>query len=88
MANMTAEERLQALLEGRYFILENPSGSWIWKMPAVQHLMAQAGVYEVHLHNCAFGGKRRKRTMLLTNVPELGRYCAKLREAVGGAGSV
>ena len=78
MANLAAEECLKAVREGRYVIIENPGQSHLWQLPLYKELAKLPGMQWITLHNCAFGGKRRKYTGLLSNVPGLEEHCGKL----------
>ena len=71
MAELAAQECLKAVQEGRYFCIENPGNSLLWQLPEFKELAAMAGVVWFTMHNCAFGGKRRKYTGVLTNIPGL-----------------
>ena len=84
MAYLAATECIKAVEQGRYVIVENPAQSYLWELPAFKRLMTMRGMVWVTLHNCAFGGKRRKYTALLTNVPgmkeALGVHCSTRAE--------
>ena len=68
---------------GRYFVVENPGGSWLWALPCMVKLAGLAGVRRVLFNNCAFGNKRLKWTALLANVPELVDECTRPCNAAG-----
>ena len=75
MAELAAASAMEALADGRYFVIENPGGSWLWSLPCMVELAGMAGVRRVVLNTCAFGSSRRKWTALLTNIPELEDEC-------------
>ena len=75
MAVLAATQAALAVASGRFFILENTSGPWLWDLPEIVALAAMDGVRSVLFHACASGGERRKRTTLLTNMPEVGEEC-------------
>ena len=53
--------------------IENPSNSWLWEMP-----YAIAHGHFVHLHACAYGGERKKKTSFLCSEAEfmvLEKFC-------------
>ena len=85
MAELAAQECIKAVKEGRFFCLENPGGSWIWQLPEYKELAAMAGVVWFTFHNCAFGGKRRKYTGMLTNIPGLQETLERRCNARGDA---
>ena len=60
MAVLAAEECLKAARSGRYFVIENPARSHIWSLPVFVELAKELSVEFTVLHNCAFGGQRRK----------------------------
>jgi len=60
--------------EGKYFLLENPGQSYIWNTAAFMELEKLPGAKKVFLHNCMYGGLRRKYTCFLTNIPEADFY--------------
>ena len=78
MAVLALTQCALAAATGRFFILENPTHSWLWELPEAKALMGMAGVRKVLLHNCAFGGSRRKATTLLTNLEDLEAECGVL----------
>ena len=83
MATFAFEQCALAAASGRRFIIENPTNSWIWELDVAKALAGMEGVRVVLLHNCAFGGDRRKATTLLTNMEEVeeecGRVCGETR---------
>lgn len=84
MANLAAEECCKAVMQGRFVVLENPAQSYIWELPAFKELAGMKGMVWITCHNCAHGGKRRKYTGFLTNVPgaqeALGVLCSAREE--------
>ena len=80
MAVLAATQAALAVATGRFFIIENPSGSHLWDLPELVALAAMDGVHAVVLHTCAFGGERRKATTLLSNIPELQEECGRTCE--------
>ena len=78
MAVLAATQAALAVVTGRFFIIENPTDSLIWHLDEMKALAGLPGVKRVDLHNCAFGGLRRKATTFLTNLPELEEECGKL----------
>ena len=83
MAELAGAECLKALEAGRYFILENPARSLLWNLPVFRQLAKASGVEWSVLHNCAFGGARRKYTGIMSNIPGLGAILGKLCSARG-----
>ena len=83
MAELTAQACTEAWKSDRYFVVENPDGSWLWSLPCMKELTKLTGVVRVLFINCAFGGTRRKWTALLTNVPELIEECTRPCHAAG-----
>ena len=83
MAVLAFAQCALAAASGRHFIVENPTNSWIWELAEAKALAGMEGVRVVLLHNCAFGGDRRKATTLLTNMAEVeeecGRVCGETR---------
>ena len=64
--------------DGLFFCtLRNADPMLMWHYLAVRKVVARRGVFRINLDQCAFGaelagwGIFRKRTSLLTNVPEL-----------------
>jgi hypothetical protein len=65
----------RGLLErGQGFIIENPRNSFLWDVPAIKELMELAGVFSCDIHNCMYGGLKRKWTRFVTNVEGLERF--------------
>lgn len=56
--------------QGGYFIMENPARSLLWQTPDMLRRDAE-GLREVMFRNCAFGGTRRKATVLCSNIPNI-----------------
>ena len=71
MAVTAAQECIRTVREGRFACIENPGNSYLWQLPEYKELAAMSGMVWFTLHNCAFGGKRRKYTGILTNIPGL-----------------
>ena len=68
---------------GRFFAFEHPASATSWKQPCVQAVMARPGVVVVQFDQCMLGlttkvnqVPTRKRTKIMTNMPEL---CRRLR---------
>ena len=62
--------------KGIPWTIENPSNSWLWEMPEMSFALAH-GIM-VHLHACAYGGERKKRTAFLCSndeFAELEKFC-------------
>ena len=53
------------------FTLENPSRSWIWKLPPMIEVMERFKLSLLHMDMCMHGSKRKKQTGILTNYPEM-----------------
>ena len=70
---VSIEAQLSALeQEGIMFALENPMGSFFWKLPAVTDRIARLhhkGWRTHRVDQCAFGREAQKPTMILTNIP-------------------
>ena len=47
------------------FTIENPTNSWLWRLPCMKELVELC--YMSNFHNCAYGGLRFKCTSMLTN---------------------
>ena len=47
------------------FTIENPTNSWLWRLPCMKDLVELC--YMSNFHNCAYGGLRFKCTSMLTN---------------------
>ena len=82
-ANLLAD-RTAALGErqveiGKWFSIENPEGSHIWELKSFRRLRKKPGVFQVVLHQCAYGAPWKKPTMLLTNCPWL-QTCLKCED--------
>ena len=66
---------------GRFFVLENPTRSFMWELEEAKELAATEGVFLIEVTNCMFAdGVRAKRTTFMTNMRELvealrGRIC-------------
>ena len=81
VAEVTLTNCLQAHRDGRSFAIENPAGSFFWSLVAARCLAAGCGVQWVECNMCMFeGGRRSKRTGVLTNIEEIvkvlgGRVC-------------
>ena len=72
LATSTFEDAARALKNGKGIAIENPTNSFMWELEEAKHLAEQQGVFKVHFCNCMFrGGKRDKRTTVLTNVAEI-----------------
>lgn len=54
--------------KGIPWTIENPSNSWLWELPEMSFAFAH-GIM-VHLHACAYGGERKKRTAFLCSNDE------------------
>ena len=78
MATLAFTQCALAAASGRHFIIENPTHSWIWELDVAKALAGMEGVRAVLLHNCAFGGDRRKATSLLTNMAEVEEECGRM----------
>lgn len=70
----------EQLLGGRYFVHEHPLAATSWRLPSVQRLAKEKGVYLVHADQCAYGQHLpgdealvKKPTLFMTNSPELAR---------------
>ena len=68
---------------GRFFAFEHPANATSWGQPCVQAVMARPGVVVVQFDQCMLGlttkvnqVPTRKRTKIMTNMPEL---CRRLR---------
>ena len=65
------------IMDGNYFLMENPQGSRFWELPEVQELMVRDDVYLVRGHSGAYGGTNsngdpiKKTYQWLTNSKEL-----------------
>ena len=56
--------------------IENPSNSWLWELPEMSFAIAHG--HFVHLHACAYGGERKKKTSFLCSEAEfmvLEKFC-------------
>ena len=74
----TAEICEARLVERKFFCVENPSGSWMWKIWYFAQLLAKPGVFVIDLQACMFGSTRPKWTRFVTNCPEfaaMGKHC-------------
>eukprot|EP00435_Cladocopium_sp_Y103_P004644 s2855_g1.t1 len=72
---------LQLLFMLHVVTIENPTDSWLWTLPCVAALYQYC--FFVNFHACMFGGKRKKRTSLLTNETRfqaLPRFCDESHE--------
>ena len=54
-----------------YWIIENPTSSYMWHLPYMVRLLELPGALDTDLTACNFGGRRPKRTRLRSNVPGL-----------------
>ena len=72
VAEVTTTEATAAHHGGREFAMENPADSYFWLLLATLALKELPGVHFVIICNCMFaGGRRRKRTGILTNCQAL-----------------
>ena len=55
----------------KFFSIENPTGSLLWKLPCYIELLSRPGVASVDFHACMWGSRRNKRTSFVTNMPQL-----------------
>ena len=62
---------------GCHFTLENPRGSWMWRLPEFVDLANHAHVHFAFFPMCAFGTNYLKRTAFLTNA----QWCMR---SIGG----
>ena len=53
------------------FTVENPSRSWIWQLPPMKGAIAKFKLVLLHMDMCMHGSKRRKRTGMLTDRPDI-----------------
>ena len=78
VAEVTTTEATCSHQDGRAFAVENPAESYFWLLQATIALASLPGVFRVDICNCMFaGGRRRKRTGILTN-------CRALADALQG----
>ena len=69
---MAARDCLSRHRQGRVFGLEHPEGSIARSLPSWKELQSETGVFCTKYHACMFSPcKRRKRQVLIHNVPEL-----------------
>lgn len=72
MADMAARDCLRRHRNGKRFGLEHPEGSIARQLPSWRELQEEPGVFCAKYHACMFSPcKRRKRQVLIHNVPEL-----------------
>ena len=72
MADMAARDCLDRHARGKEFGLEHPEGSIARQLPSWKELQEKPGVFCTKYHACMFSPcKRRKRQVLIHNVPEL-----------------
>ena len=72
MADMAARDCLRRHRNGKRFGLEHPEGSIARQLPSWRELQEEPGVFCTKYHACMFSPcKRRKRQVLIHNVPEL-----------------
>ena len=51
------------------FTIENPSNSYFWCFPAIEHAMDDIRTHDVNLQACMYASARNKWTRLVTNDP-------------------
>ena len=71
MAKRSIQGCKEAHLGNRFFSLEHPWGSHMWKTPEAQELCQMDGVYVSCYSHCCFGGRRTKWQCLVHNCPQL-----------------
>ena len=71
MAKRSIQGCKEADLGNRFFSLEHPWGSHMWKTPEAQELCQMDGVYVSCYSHCCFGGRRTKWQCLVHNCPQL-----------------
>ena len=72
LAALTFADAARAQEQGRGIAVENPTNSFMWELREATDLASRTGMWKVDLCNCMFrGGRRNKRTTILTNVPEI-----------------
>ena len=78
MANMAAEDCVKRHLAKRFFGLEHPLNSIARCLPSWKRLEDLPGVFSTEYHACMFEGcNRRKKQILIHNVPELIPFVAR-----------
>ena len=67
--------------KSKYFLIENPQRSDLWRLPSTQRLLRQEGVTTLTIDQCMYGlvdkqtGERiKKTTTFLTNIPNASRW--------------
>ena len=74
MANMAAEDCLEAIVTDRFFSLEHPRNSIARRLKTWERLEREKGVVVTEYHACMFEGcLRRKAQVLIHNIPGMGR---------------
>jgi len=62
---------LSSLPSHMHFWIENPDGSWLFRMPHVVDFVNSHPIWNFRIDYCRFGTPYRKRTRFLTNIPLL-----------------
>ena len=62
---------LESLPTSMCFWIENPDGSWFFRMPAIIKYMSEHEVWPFRIDYCRFGTPYRKRTRFISNIPML-----------------
>ena len=81
IAAITFADVAKAAEQGKGIAIENPTNSFIWDLEEPKLIADMDGMISVEFCNCMFrGGKRNKKTSVLTNVREIadrlrGRMC-------------
>ena len=82
MADMSAKRCLEAASQGKTFTLEHPEGSIARSLDSWKTLEAYPGVIVSRYHACMFNPcRRRKRQVLIHNVPGLEDFIARVCES-------
>ena len=73
--NLTTDVMLFCFQEGLFFFVENPFTSVFWKTSAFRRAAMQIPLFFQAHAACAYGSRRPKRTMLVSNVQEVEMIC-------------
>ena len=71
IAEFCAQVAQHCIEHGKYFSIENPTGSLLWKLPCYRTLLSHDDVRSVDFHACMWGSRRDKRTSFVTNMSQL-----------------
>ena len=72
---LTADIMIFCAFEGLFFFVENPFTSVFWKTSAFRRAASQMFLFFQAHAACAYGSRRPKRTMLVSNVQEVEMIC-------------